>query len=147
MVVVLRPGHVIRIARACVRHGVALTPRGGGTGNYGQAVPLHGGVLIDFSAMTKILWSTPGVFRVEAGAKMHDIDAALRVYEEDRRPKTARIVLQNRSGGPEVVVRLAEERAPHGFDDIESVIPRLELERIAATYKKIASADLATVNG
>ena len=55
---------VIRVARACVRHGVPLTPRGAGTGNYGQAVPLQRGVLIDFSAMDKILWSKPGVVRV-----------------------------------------------------------------------------------
>jgi FAD/FMN-containing dehydrogenase len=83
---------VIRIARACARHGVALTPRGGGTGNYGQAVPLHGGVLIDFSAMTKIVWSKPGALRVEAGAKMHDIDAALRPsgWELRMHPSTKR---------------------------------------------------------
>jgi FAD/FMN-containing dehydrogenase len=83
---------VIRIARACARHGAPLTPRGGGTGNYGQAVPLHGGVLIDFSAMTKILWSKPGVLRVEAGAKMHQIDAALRPagWELRMHPSTKR---------------------------------------------------------
>ncbi|WP_246731476.1 FAD-binding oxidoreductase [Methylocapsa sp. S129] len=83
---------VIRIARACARHNVPLTPRGGGTGNYGQAVPLHGGVLIDFSAMTKILWSKPGVLRVESGAKMHDIDAALRPsgWELRMHPSTKR---------------------------------------------------------
>jgi FAD/FMN-containing dehydrogenase len=83
---------VVRIARACARHGAPLTPRGGGTGNYGQAVPLHGGVLIDFSAMTKIVWSKPGALRVEAGAKMHDIDAALRPsgWELRMHPSTKR---------------------------------------------------------
>ncbi|MGA2042834.1 MAG: FAD-binding oxidoreductase [Roseiarcus sp.] len=83
---------VVRIARACARHGVALTPRGGGTGNYGQAVPLRGGVLIDFSAMTRILWSRSGVVGVEAGAKMHDIDAALRPsgWELRMHPSTKR---------------------------------------------------------
>ncbi len=83
---------VVRIARACVRHGVPLTPRGGGTGNYGQAVPLHGGVLIDFSAMNRILWSRPGVLGVEPGAKMHDIDAALRPagWELRMHPSTKR---------------------------------------------------------
>jgi FAD/FMN-containing dehydrogenase len=32
---------VVRVAAACVRHRVPITARGGGTGNYGQAVPLH----------------------------------------------------------------------------------------------------------
>ena len=35
---------VIRVAAACARHRVPLTPRGGGTGNYGQCVPMEGGV-------------------------------------------------------------------------------------------------------
>jgi FAD/FMN-containing dehydrogenase len=83
---------VIRIARACVRCGVPLTPRGAGTGNYGQAVPLERGVLIDFSAMDKILWSKAGVVRVEPGARMHDIDAALRPsgWELRMHPSTKR---------------------------------------------------------
>ena len=83
---------VLRIAGACARHGVPLTPRGGGTGNYGQAVPLQGGVLIDFSAMTRILWRRPGVASVEAGARMHDIDAALRPsgWELRMHPSTKR---------------------------------------------------------
>ncbi|MGA2795023.1 MAG: FAD-binding oxidoreductase [Roseiarcus sp.] len=83
---------VIRVARACVRHGVPLTPRGGGTGNYGQAVPLERGVLIDFSAMDRIVWSKPGALRVEPGAKMHEIDATLRPsgWELRMHPSTKR---------------------------------------------------------
>ena len=36
---------VIRVAAACARHRIPLTVRGGGTGNYGQCVPLEGGVV------------------------------------------------------------------------------------------------------
>ena len=83
---------VIRVARACVRSGMPLTARGGGTGNYGQAVPLEGGVLIDFSAMNAVLGSKPGALRVEPGARMHDIDAALRPsgWELRMHPSTKR---------------------------------------------------------
>src|SRR3954453_625581 len=37
---------LIRVAAACARRRIPLTPRGAGTGNYGQAVPLEGGVLL-----------------------------------------------------------------------------------------------------
>ena len=40
---------VVRVAAACARHRVPLTVRGGGTGNYGQAVPLAGGVVLDMA--------------------------------------------------------------------------------------------------
>ncbi len=77
---------------------------------------------------------------------LNDIDAALARYESERRTRTADIVLRNRSGGPEVVIRMAEERAPEGFADIEDVIPREELERISRTYKELAKFDVESVN-
>ena len=40
---------VVRVAAACARRRVPMTPRGGGTGNYGQCVPLRGGVVLDMS--------------------------------------------------------------------------------------------------
>ena len=66
---------VISTAAACARHRVPITVRAGGTGNYGQAVPLNGGVLLDISALTDIEWIKPGMLRVGAGAKMNAIDA------------------------------------------------------------------------
>jgi FAD/FMN-containing dehydrogenase len=69
---------VIRVAAACARHRVALTVRGGGTGNYGQAVPLEGGVLLDLTGLDRIVRLEPGAGRFEAGARLLDIDKALR---------------------------------------------------------------------
>jgi FAD/FMN-containing dehydrogenase len=85
-------GELIRVAAACARRRIPLTPRGAGTGNYGQAVPLEGGVLLDMGAFDRLLWSKPGVARVEAGMKMHDLDAALRPtgYEQRLHPSTKR---------------------------------------------------------
>jgi FAD/FMN-containing dehydrogenase len=68
---------VMRVAAACARHRVPLTVRGGGTGNYGQAVPLAGGVLLDMGKLDRVLWHKPGAGRFEAGARMLDIDRAL----------------------------------------------------------------------
>lgn len=57
-------------------------------------------------------------------------------YEQQRLPATAAIVLMNRQNGPEQCMQWAEERAPNGFTDIESVIPRAELEALAARYRR-----------
>ena len=38
----------------CHTHDLPVTLRGAGTGNYGQAVPLHGGVVLDLARMDRI---------------------------------------------------------------------------------------------
>jgi 2-polyprenyl-6-methoxyphenol hydroxylase-like FAD-dependent oxidoreductase len=75
-----------------------------------------------------------------------DIPAALAAYEAQRRPATARITLSNRQQGPERVMQIVEERAPQGFDDLDVVISRAELEAIAAEYKQIAGFDRDALN-
>jgi hypothetical protein len=47
------------ILRFCYAHDVPVTPRGAGTGNYGQAIPLSGGVVLDLSLMDRIEEITP----------------------------------------------------------------------------------------
>jgi FAD/FMN-containing dehydrogenase len=68
---------VARIASACARHRVPLTVRGGGTGNYGQAVPLEGGVVMNLTRLNRVVWARRGAGRFEAGANLLDIDKAL----------------------------------------------------------------------
>jgi 5-methylphenazine-1-carboxylate 1-monooxygenase len=75
-----------------------------------------------------------------------DIPAVLAAYEAQRRPATARITLSNRQQGPERVMQIVEERAPQGFDDLDAVISRAELEAIAAEYKQIAGFDRDALN-
>jgi FAD/FMN-containing dehydrogenase len=83
---------VIRVAAACARLRIPLTVRGGATGNYGQCVPMEGGVVLDMAAMNRIEWQKPGRVRVEAGAKLFDIDAATRPngWELRMHPSTKR---------------------------------------------------------
>lgn len=83
---------VVRIAAACAKHRVPLTVRAAGTGNYGQAVPLEGGVLLDISALTGIEWQKPGAVRVGAGSRILDIDIATRASGHELRmhPSTKR---------------------------------------------------------
>jgi FAD/FMN-containing dehydrogenase len=67
-------GEVLRILAACRARRVPVTVRGGGTGNYGQCVPLEGGVVLDMTAMAAPVVLQDGVVEVEAGAKMIDLD-------------------------------------------------------------------------
>lgn len=69
---------VIATLAACYALDLPVTPRGGGTGNYGQAMPLAGGVVLDMSRMNSILSLENGVAVVEPGALIADIDAAAR---------------------------------------------------------------------
>jgi glycolate oxidase len=55
---VVRPlsvSEVSRILRLCYERGIAVTPRGAGTGLAGGATPLRGGVVLDMSGMNRIL--------------------------------------------------------------------------------------------
>jgi FAD/FMN-containing dehydrogenase len=93
--IVVRPqdeAEVVRVARACFKHRIPLTVRGGATGNYGQCVPLEGGVVLDMAKLDRIEWQKPGLVRVQAGAKLFDIDAATRPsgFELRMHPSTKR---------------------------------------------------------
>src|SRR5271165_3930020 len=61
---------VIATVALCARYRVPLTVRGAGTGNYGQAVPLNGGVVMDMLAVDRIVSHDQGVLTVEAGRKL-----------------------------------------------------------------------------
>jgi FAD/FMN-containing dehydrogenase len=45
---------VLAVARFAGDRGVPLTVRGAGTGNYGQCIPLHGGIILDLALMDKL---------------------------------------------------------------------------------------------
>jgi FAD/FMN-containing dehydrogenase len=71
---------VMAVAGACARHRVPLTPRGAGTGNYGQCVPLAGGVVLDLTGLNRLRSIDPvsGVLEAEAGALLGDLEGQLR---------------------------------------------------------------------
>jgi FAD/FMN-containing dehydrogenase len=66
---------VMRILSACRAARMPVTVRGGATGNYGQCVPLEGGLVLDVTAMTALHGIRDGVAEVDAGAKMIDVDS------------------------------------------------------------------------
>lgn len=66
------------IIAIAVQQRVPVTVRGSGTGNYGQIVPMLGGILIDMTKMGRIIEIKQGEVRVEAGTKMGLIERELR---------------------------------------------------------------------
>ncbi|MEW6492204.1 MAG: FAD-binding oxidoreductase [Cyanobacteriota bacterium] len=78
---VVRPvneAQVLQVAAVCVKHKVPLTVRGAGTGNYGQCIPLDGGVILDTTRMNAIRWIKPGLACVEPGVKLAAFDKQAR---------------------------------------------------------------------
>jgi FAD/FMN-containing dehydrogenase len=69
---------VMQVAAVAARHRLPLTVRGGGTGNYGQCVPLANGLVLDITGMQRVLNIAPGCVRVQGGAKLFDIEMAVR---------------------------------------------------------------------
>jgi 2-polyprenyl-6-methoxyphenol hydroxylase-like FAD-dependent oxidoreductase len=66
-------------------------------------------------------------------------DQALGAYEDERRPVTSEIVRRNRLGGPEGIIDLVEERAPHGFTDLDAIIGPDELRCRLDDYMRLTA--------
>ncbi len=67
------------VLAVCFARAIPVTTRGAGTGNYGQAVPLQGGVVLDLQKMDRIESITAdGVARVEPGVRLGALENAAR---------------------------------------------------------------------
>ena len=68
---------VMTIAAAIARHRIPLTIRGGGTGNYGQCIPVEGGVVLETTKLNKVLEISEGRVVCEAGARIEQVERAV----------------------------------------------------------------------
>ncbi len=91
---------------ACATGCPSLRAAAARTGNYGQAVPLQGGVVLDMSALDTVEWQRPGMLRVGPGRKMIDIDREtrpegweLRMHPSTKRSATIGGFVAGGSGG------------------------------------------------
>lgn len=97
---------VRRVAAAAAKFRIPITVRGGGTGNYGQCVPLEGGIILDMTKIDRIIAIEPGKVRVEGGARISRLDDAVRetgqellMYPSTRRIATIGGFFSGGSGG------------------------------------------------
>lgn len=84
---------VIQVLKACYALDVPVTVRGAGTGNYGQAMPLSGGVVLNLSEMNAVKEIRQGVIVVEPGAIVYDMDQQARAHSNQElrlHPSTTR---------------------------------------------------------
>ncbi|PLR33306.1 FAD-binding protein [Chimaeribacter californicus] len=66
------------IVAACAKQRVPLNLRGGGTGNYGQLIPLDGGVMVDMTRLNAVIAMGQGTVRAQAGIRLGDLESHTR---------------------------------------------------------------------
>ncbi len=88
--------------------------------------------ILDADSLTENLKSNP------------DPIQALQIYDLERCPATAKVVLQNRAKGPDQIMDMMEEWFPKGFEKQE--IPHEKLAEVMDNYKKIAGFDVQSLN-
>ncbi|GAA1263872.1 FAD-binding oxidoreductase [Pseudonocardia aurantiaca] len=77
------PGQVPALLQVAFDHDVPVTPRGAGTGNYGQATPFDGGILLDLRGLDSVTVNDGGTITAGAGARITAIDRVARAAGRD----------------------------------------------------------------
>jgi len=98
---------VLQTLAAAHELAIPVTPRGTGTGNYGQAMPLSGGIVLDLSGFNRLLSVGKGRYVAEPGAVIGGLDAEiiaksgqeLRLFPSTRATATIGGFIAGGSGG------------------------------------------------
>ena len=137
---------LIDVIAACVKARVPIVPRGAGTGNYGQSVPIHGGVLISTKKLNKIIELTPDFAKVEAGVILLDIEKAareigseLRFFPSTLPTSTAAGFLAGGSAGPGSM-NWGNVWTPSNISEVEIITIEAEPKTITLTDPAVMQA-------
>jgi len=71
---------------------------------------------------------------------------ALQAFEAEMRPETSKMILMNRTAGPDQILGTVEARCGGQFAHIEDVIPKAEMDAHNAGYKRAAGLGVAQTN-
>ena len=107
--VIVQPNTVeelVGVVALAYERDLPVTTRGSGTGNYGQGMPMQGGVVLSTHGLKEILELTPERARVEAGVRLGTLErearlvgAELRMYPSTFMTATAGGFLAGGAGG------------------------------------------------
>ena len=78
---------VLKVAEICWKFAIPLTLRGAGTGNYGQAVPLFKGIVMQMNCLNKLeqFYPDTGFVKVQSGCIMGDLNKQLERFGRELR--------------------------------------------------------------
>lgn len=100
-----------RVVSSAARLRIPVTLRGGGTANYGQSVPLKGGIVLDMTQYSGVVSVNESTIRARGGTLVSAMDEAAKAIGRELRmhPTTARQAtiagyLAGGTGGPGSVV-------------------------------------------
>lgn len=77
------PDQIPALLALAYEYDVPVTPRGAGTGNYGQATPFSGGVVLDLRGLDQVVAVEDGQVRTQPGARLTMVDRAVRAADAD----------------------------------------------------------------
>jgi glycolate oxidase subunit GlcD len=140
---------VAEIVAWCYSHGVPITPRGGGTGYAGGAVPLDGGVVLSLERLDRVRSFDPLLWRIE-------VEAGLKTAELRRIAREGGLLFAPDPGASEqsqIGGNIATNAGgPHAFKygvtgtwvtGLEAVVPPGEVVRFGGPLRKdVAGYDL-----
>jgi FAD/FMN-containing dehydrogenase len=126
---------VPEIMRAAVRHGVPVTTRGKGTGNYGQVLPRFGGLVLDMTSLTTIheIDTEAGTVTADAGAKMLSLESYAQEHGQQlwMYPSTVQSTLGGFLGGGSAGTgTIVHGRNHEGFVTAVDIVPATADARI-----------------
>jgi hypothetical protein len=126
---------VPEIMRAAVRHGVPVTTRGKGTGNYGQVLPRFGGLVLDMTSLTTIHGVDPdaGTITADAGARMLTLESFAQEHGQQlwMYPSTVQSTLGGFLGGGSAGTgTIVHGRNHEGFVTAVDIVPATADARI-----------------
>src|SRR5213593_1506151 len=140
---------VAEVVAWCYAHGVAIVPRGGGTGYAGGAVPVDGGVVLSLERLDRVRTFDPLLWRIH-------VEAGLRTGELRRLAREGGLLFAPDPGAAEqsqIGGNIATNAGgPHAFKygvtgtwvlGLEAVVPPGELVQLGGPLRKdVAGYDL-----
>ena len=146
------PEQVANVLMWCYEHDVPLTPRGGGTGFAGGAVPVEGGVVLSLDRLDRVRAFEPLLWRAQ-------VEAGVRTGHVQRLARESGLVFPPDPGAPEqsqIGGNIATNAGgPHAFKygvtgrwvtGLEAVVPPGEVIAVGGPIRKdVAGYDLKSL--